>query len=209
MQSSLVKSIADLDSKETLEIVHDLIRCNEDPQAILASCQCGMDEVGKRFATGEYFIADLMFVAAIFGRIMEQLGPELRKSGYTQKAGKIVIATVKDDIHDIGKNLVASMLDIGGFEVLDLGVDVAPETVCEKIREHVPDIVALSCLLSTSIASVEKTIGVITAAGLRDKVKIIVGGNPMSAKLAGEIGAHAYADDANEAVKKCRELMEA
>jgi 5-methyltetrahydrofolate--homocysteine methyltransferase len=121
--------------------------------------------------------------------------------------GKIVIATVEYDIHDIGKNLVASMLSAVGFEIFDLGVNVPPDLICKNIREYKPEIVALSCLLTSTIDSMENTIKKITEEGLRKGVKIIVGGIPLTTELAREIGADSYGHDAHEAVIRCRDLL--
>ena len=207
--SSLAKSISELDAKKALEEVEARLKQGDDPQAILLECRQGMEEVGKKFETGECFIADLMYVADIFQRIMNILEPELKKIMKLKSEGKIIIATVKHDIHDIGKNLVGSMLNVSGFEIIDLGIDVSPDLICKEIKEHSPEIVALSCLLTSTIDSVEDTIVEIGKAGLRDKMKIIVGGNPLSSELATAMGADAYGDDAYEAITKCKELLSA
>jgi methylmalonyl-CoA mutase cobalamin-binding domain/chain len=205
--SLLVTSISDLDAKTALEQVKTRLRQAEDPQIILTECRQGMEEVGRKFETGEYYIADLMYVANIFQRIMEILKPELEKTMSLKSEGKVLIATVKNDIHDIGKNLVASMLNASGFEMIDLGIDVSPDLICSNIREHSPDIVALSCLLTSTMDSIENTISEIMKADLRDRVKIIVGGNPLTPESATAMGADAYGDDAREAVLRCKELM--
>lgn len=207
-RTSLVTSISELDAEGALELVQARIGHGDDPEAILLECRQGLDEIGKRFESREYFIADLVFASSIFKNIMAVLGPELRKSAKAgEKVGKVAIGTVKDDIHEIGKNLVASMLDAAGFEVIDLGVDVPADAVCACIREQKPDIVALSCLLTSTVDSMESIIGDISSAGLRGQVKIIVGGIPLSPQLAIALGADIYGDSATEAVVKCRELM--
>jgi len=207
MAASLLKQyIFELDAKKALSEVETRIQ-DEDPQLILLECRHGLEAVGKEFETGKYYIADLMYAANIFQKITDILEPEIQKGMKIESQGSILIATVEDDIHDIGKNLVASMLNATGFEVIDLGVDVPPDRICRHIQEHHPDIVALSCLLTSTIDSSENTILEITKAGLRDRSKIIVGGNPLSPELAVSIGADAYGDDAQEAVIKCRELL--
>ncbi len=206
--TSLVTRISDLDAEGALEEVKARIARGDDPEAILLQSRQGLDEIGKKFETREYFIADLVFAASIFKNIMAVLGPELRKVAKGgQKAGKVAIATVKDDIHEIGKNLVASMLDAAGFEVVDLGVDVPANAICTCIKEQKPDIIALSCLLTSTVDSMEDIIGEISKEGLRGEVKIIVGGIPLSPQLAIAIGADTYGDSATEAVTKCRALV--
>jgi len=205
--SMLVKSISELETKNALEYVKTKVTQGEDPYTILVECRKGLEEVGKKFEACEYFIADLLFAADLFKQIMDILEPELRKTMKAEKEGKIVIATVEYDIHDIGKNLVASMLSATGFEVLDLGVNVPPALICKTVREYGPDIVALSCLLTSTIESMENTIKKIIEEGLRNRVKIIVGGNPLTPELAREMGADSYGQDAHEAIVKCRELL--
>jgi len=204
--SMLVKYISELETKKALEYVKTKVSQGEDPYTILMECRKGLEEVGKKFETCEYFIADLLFVADLFKQFMNILEPELKKTMKVEKEGKILIATVEYDIHDIGKNLVASMLSAAGFEILDLGVNVSPDFICKNIREYKPDIVALSCLLTSTIDSMENTIKKITEEGLHNNVKIIVGGIPLTPELAREIGADSYGHDAHEAVVKCREL---
>lgn len=204
---SLARSITELEAQEALELVKARIGRGDDLEAVLSECRQGLEEVGARFEAGEYFTADLMFAAAIFKDVMNVLGPELKKTVKAETAGKIVIATVKDDIHDVGKNLVSSMLEAAGFEVIDLGVDVAADAILENVREHSADIVALSCLLTTTVDSMEDIIAEISRSGLRDRVKVIVGGIPLSPELATAIGADAYGDNAYEAVTRCKELV--
>jgi methylmalonyl-CoA mutase cobalamin-binding domain/chain len=206
--SSLVQYISDLDAEKALAYVKAEVSKGVDPNAILSECRRGLEEVGKKFETCEYFVADLMYAAEMFEQIMEVLTPELRKGTQAESMGKIVIATVKNDIHNIGKNLVATILRAGGFEVIDLGVDVAPEAIYRATQGEKPDIVALSCLLTTGLDSMEQTIQGFAAAGLRENVRIIVGGIPLSAKLARQMGADAYGENANEALVRCKELME-
>jgi len=205
--SQLTQNVSELKADKALDEVNARLKTREDPQAILDACRLGMEEVGKKFESGEYYVADLMYAANIFQRIMEILGPELHRVVNPASRGKIVIATVQDDIHDIGKNLVAAMLSASGFEVIDLGINVPPDHICHKIKEHRPDIVALSCLLTSTVGSVERSIEKMTAAGLRGTLKIIVGGNPLTPELAASIGADAYGDDAYEAIVRCKDLM--
>lgn len=204
---SLVDAISNLNNKAALEEVKARIARGDDPQQILADCRQGLEEVGRRFETREYFLPELIASAKLLEKITEILKPELLKTATEESSGKVIIATVKHDIHHVGKNLVASMLSASGFEVTDLGVDVAPAEICRKIEELQPQIVALSCLMTTTIDSMEETIREIARAGLRDRVKVIVGGSPLSAKVAAEVGADAFGADAREAILKCRELV--
>lgn len=205
---SLARSISELEADEALGKVKDRLSRGDDPVAVLTECRQGLDEIGKKYESGEYFVADLVFAASIFQEIMAVLGPELSKAaGGNERVGKVAIATVKDDIHDIGKNLVAAMLDAAGFEVIDLGVDVPAARICQCISEQQPDVVALSCLLTTTVDSMESIIGDISRSGARGRVKILVGGIPLSPKLAVAIGADAYGESATEAVARCRELV--
>ncbi|MDO8691645.1 MAG: cobalamin-dependent protein [Dehalococcoidia bacterium] len=205
---SLAGSISELEAELALEQVNSSLGRGDDPVAVLTECRLGLDEVGKKFESGEYFIADLVYAASIFKTLMDVLGPELKKTARgNEKAGKVAIATVKDDIHDIGKNLVAAMLEAAGFEIFDLGVDVPADTICKCIGEQKPDILALSCLLTTTVDSMESIIADISKAGVRNQVKILVGGIPLSAGLAVAIGADSYGASATEAVTRCRELI--
>jgi len=207
---SLTAKITDLEIEEVLAEVKQLIASKTAPLEILAACRAGMEGVGKRFEKGEYYVADLMLAGSIFQEVMQILNPVLNSGDSTQvkSSGKVIIATVRDDIHDIGKNLVKSMLAANGFEVIDLGVNVEPEVICREIMQHQPDILALSCLLTSTLDGIEDTIAEVTKQGLRDKVKIIVGGAPVTEKLAADFGADAYGADAYAAVPQCQALLE-
>jgi len=166
-----------------------------------------MEEAGRRFEAFEFFIPEVLVAASAMKKAMALIRPLLadREGDYT---GKVVIGTVKGDLHDIGKNLVASMLEGGGFEVRDLGVDVPPAQFVEQINTGEVDIVAMSALLTTTVGSMRETIAAIEEAGLRDRVKIIVGGPPVNEAFAAEIGADGYRDNANAAVSLARELVQ-
>ena len=166
-----------------------------------------MDEAGRRFEAFEFFIPELLVAASAMKKAMALIRPLLvdREGDYT---GKVVIGTVKGDLHDIGKNLVASMLEGGGFEVRDLGADVSPTQFVEQINTGDVDIVAMSALLTTTVGAMRETVAAIEEAGLRDRVKIMVGGPPASQAFADEIGADGYRDNANAAVSLARELVQ-
>jgi len=164
-----------------------------------------MNEVGRRFECEEYFVPEMLLSARAMKASMEILRPLLASSG-AQPVGRVVIGTVKGDLHDIGKNLVAAMLEGGGFEVIDLGADVAPERFIEAAASRNADLVALSALLTVTMGWMKTTIEAFRAAGLREKVKIIVGGAPVTQQYADAIGADGYTDSAGSAVALARKL---
>ena len=165
-----------------------------------------MDEVGDNFSKGTIFVPQMLRSAKTMQECMKLLEP-LLKEGDTSSKGKVIIGTVKGDLHDIGKNLVAMMMEGAGFTVTDLGVDVSPEKFVQKAQEVEPDIVAISALLSTTIPAMPQTIEALQKAGIRDKVKVIIGGAPVTAKYAQEIKADSYGADAGSAVTEAKKLL--
>src|SRR5271157_4266750 len=165
-----------------------------------------MDEAGKRFECEDFFVPELLLAARAMKGALELLRPRLAASG-AQPAGRVVIGTVKGDLHDIGKNLVSSMLEGGGFEVHDLGADVAPDAFVEAIGKWQADIVALSALLTVTMPAMKTTIQALDQAGLRNKVRIMVGGAPVTRQYAEEIGADGYSESAAGAVALARNLL--
>ena len=165
-----------------------------------------MDEVGDRFSKGIIFVPQMLRSAKTMQECMKLITPLFQKDGVTSK-GKVLIGTVKGDLHDIGKNLVLMMMEGAGFTITDLGVDVPPEKFAQKTQEIEPDIVAMSALLSTTMPSMPLTIEALQNAGVRDKVKIMIGGAPVTDKYAQEIKADAYASDAGSAVAKAKSLL--
>jgi len=165
-----------------------------------------MDRVGVKFKNGEIYIPEVLIAARAMHAGMAILKPILSKSPGTM-AGKVIIGTVKGDLHDIGKNLVVMMLEGGGFEVVDLGIDVSPQRFLEAIQQHQPQIVGMSALLTTTMREMKNTIQAIEWAGLRKEVKTIVGGAPVTEKFAREIGADGYAPDAASAVDLVKSLI--
>lgn len=166
-----------------------------------------LNEVGRRFQEGEFFFPELLVAGEATKMAMERLKPALTQSG-TPSVGKYVIGTVKGDIHDIGKNIVVMMLEGNGWEVTDLGTDVSAEQFCQAIREDGYKILGLSALLTTTIPRLAETIDALKEGGLRDKVKVMVGGVSVNQEYADKIGADAYGRNAFEAVNKARELAE-
>ncbi|HTL54478.1 MAG TPA: corrinoid protein [Candidatus Limnocylindrales bacterium] len=158
-----------------------------------------MDEVGRRFECSEYFVPELLISARAMKSALELIRPLLTARG-DKPAGRVAIGTVRGDLHDIGKNLVASLLEGGGFEVIDLGVNVSPETFISTIKEKNANIIAMSALLTTTMPAMKTTIEALKQAGVRDKVKVLIGGAPITQKYADEIGADGYSENAVGAV---------
>lgn len=165
-----------------------------------------MGEVGQLFEEGEYFVPEMLIAARAMKTGMEILKPKLVDADI-QPAGKIVAGTVKGDLHDIGKNLVLMMLEGAGFQVVDLGSDVAPETFVAAVKEHQPDFLAMSALLTTTMPGMQTTIEALKAAGVRDQVKVLIGGAPITDAYAEKIGADGYAPDASRAVKLAKSMV--
>ena len=167
----------------------------------------GMDVVGEKMESGEMFIPEVLMAAKIMADALNVLKPLLGEKG-REDLGKVVIGTVKGDLHDIGKNLVSMMFKSAGIKVFDLGVDVSPEAFVEKVKTEQPDILCLSALLTTTMPMMKATVAAVKASGIRDNLKIMVGGAPVTKEYAGEIGADGYADDAGSAVKMAKRLIE-
>lgn len=205
-RESLVGAIVDLDEQAALKRVEEELNAGVDPVEILERCREGMSIVGERFEKGEFFLSEMIMAAEIFTQIMDSIRPRLRRS-VTGNLGKIVIGTVDGDVHDIGKNIAIVLLEAEGFEVVDLGVDVPPHKFVEAIIEHEPDIVGLSSLLTVAIESTKQTIDAITEAGLRDKVRIIVGGGRMDEHAREYVRPDAATDNAAKGVRLCKQLL--
>jgi methanogenic corrinoid protein MtbC1 len=196
MAKDLVKMLADLKEQEVIKIVEDRLKTREDPLKILEDARKAMEVVGKRFASSEYFIPDLVYSGEILKSVTELVKPRLTKETETKKLGKIVVGTVAGDIHDIGKDIVVFMLDVNGFEVHDLGVDVPAQKFVEKIKETGATIVGLSGFLTLAFDSMKQTVEAIKAAGLRDKVKVMIGGGQITEEVTKYTSADAYGKDA-------------
>ncbi|HVV71720.1 MAG TPA: corrinoid protein [Verrucomicrobiae bacterium] len=167
-----------------------------------------MDEVGRRFECSEYFVPELLISARAMKAALDLIRPLLTARG-AQPVGRVAIGTVKGDLHDIGKNLVASLLEGGGFEVIDLGVNVSPERFIATVREKKANIVAMSALLTTTMTSMKTTIDALKQAGVRDQVKVLIGGAPITQQYADEIGADGYSDSAVGAVALAKKAVAA
>ncbi len=165
-----------------------------------------MNEVGRRFECNEYFVPELLLSARAMKAALELLRPLLAARG-AEPVGRVAIGTVKGDLHDIGKNLVGAMLEGGGYEVIDLGVNVTPEQFITAVKEKRANIIAMSALLTTTMSAMKTTIDAIKAAGIRDQVKIIIGGAPITEKFAGEIGADGFSESAAGAVSAAHKAV--
>ena len=196
MAKDLANMLADLKEQEVIKIVKDKLSAGEDPLKILGDARKGMEIVGKRFASSEYFVPDLVYSGEILRAVTEMVKPKLSKAGEIKRVGKVVFGTVAGDIHDIGKDIVVFMLDVNGFEVHDLGIDVPVQKFVDKIKETGAPVVGLSGFLTLAFDSMKQTVEAIKAAGLRDKVKIMIGGGQMSDEIKNYTGADAYGKDA-------------
>lgn len=202
----LGEMLANLEMDELMEAVQKELDQGTDPVEILKDCEAGMVAVGEKFSAGDYFVSDLMMSGEMFKEVGEMLEPHLAgKTG--ESLGKVVLGTVEGDIHDIGKDLVYIMLKSGGFDVIDVGVDAKPEAFVDALKESGAPVLALSCLLTTCYDSILNTVKAVEAAGLRDKVKIVIGGGPTDESVVTYTGADAVGDDAQSAVRICKEMM--
>ena len=193
----------------SVEVTNQAIAEGVEPQAIINGYMIkAMEEVGQRFQRGEAFVPNLLMAARAMKGSLDILKP-LMKGDASTSLGKVVIGTVKGDLHDIGKNLVASMLEGCGFEVINLGVDVGSEKFIEAVKENKADILCLSALLTTTMNYMKEVIDALQAAGMRDEVKVMVGGAPVTNAFAQQVGADGYSEDASEAVAVARKLVSA
>ena len=204
MAKDLYNTLADLKEEEALAIVQSRLNANEDPLSILADASRAMEAVGKRFADSKYFIPDLVYSGEILKSINELVKPKLVKEAETKRGGKVIIGTVAGDIHDIGKDIVVFMLDVSGFEVYDLGVDVPVQKFVDTVKESGAPIVGLSGFLTLAYDAMKQTIEALKAAGLRDKTKIMIGGGQITEEVMKYTGADAYGKDAMVGVNLAR-----
>ena len=204
--NKLAEAMGDLDEDvmvETLE--HVMAEGGADAQKAMEACHKGMDTVGSLFEEGEYFVGDLIYAGELMTKAVEILKDALITDGGedTVKA-RMILCTVKDDLHDIGKNIVRSMLEAAGFEVLDLGIDVAPEKIVETAKAEGINIIGLSGVLTLAIDSMKDTIDAFKEAGMRDDVKIVIGGAPVNAEVCEQTGADAWASSPQTTIDYCK-----
>ena len=205
VRADFVNALVDLDETSCIDILKRRIAAKEDPMQILEDIRRATDTVGKRFEEGRYFVSGLMMAGEILSQAMALLKPVFGEHK-VQSRGTILVGTVEGDVHDIGKNIVSALLEAEGFEVIDIGVDQPPAVFIKAIQEHHPKVVSMSGLLTEAIESMKKTVDAIKAAGLRDQVKIIIGGGRCDEEAKEHTGADDWADDAAVGVRKIKAL---
>jgi len=205
--TALSEAVTKGDVNTAVAETQNALNSGANPQDILdKGLIAAMDKVGDNFSKGLIFVPQMLRSAKTMQECVKLLVPLFQESGMITK-GKVLIGTVKGDLHDIGKNLVAMMLEGAGFQIMDIGIDVSPESFVQKVKEFDPDIVAMSALLSTTMPSMARTIEALEKAGLRDKAKIMIGGAPVTENYAQEIRADGYAPDAASGVIKAKQLL--
>lgn len=207
MSKELVKAIADMREEEALKLAREMVEGGSEPMAILDAAREAMGIVGQRYQEGTYFLPELMVAGEMLEQITDMVKPELAKLPEIERHGKVLIGTVAGDIHDIGKNIVSFMLDVNGFDVLDLGVDVSAQKFVEAIQDFQPQVVGLSGFLTLAFDAMKETVEAIKAAGLRDGVKIMIGGGQVNEKIQEYAGADAYGKDAMAGVSLARKWV--
>ena len=203
MSEELALAIVDLDREKVLNLVESRSKKGESPLQILEECRQGMTIVGERYQKGEFFLLELMLSGEIFKGVMAILEPQLAKERPPKPLGRIVLATLKGDIHNLGKDLFGSLVKIQGFEVYDLGVDVAPALVVDKVKEVKPDFVGFSALITSTFDSMKQASEMLEKAGLRKRFKLMVGGGITTPMVKDYIGADFQTRDAMEGVAYC------
>ena len=203
MSDELIALMADIKEDAAIDLAEKLLNEGQDPLKVLGNCREAVEIVGKRFESGQYFLPELILAGEMLKKVSSMAEPFVKKDAlYTaEKRGKVLMGTVKGDIHDLGKDIVIFLLDINGFEVHDLGVDVPPETFVEAIIKFQPQVVGMSALLTLAFESMKSTVKAIKEAGLRDSVKIMIGGSTVDETVRRSTGADAYGPDAMAAVR--------
>ena len=207
MSEELIEAITEMREEDALKITQDMLDAGTSPLEVLDACRKGLDAVGQRFEEGTYFLPELMLAGEMMNQITEILKPKLAEMPDRERQGKVLIGTVEGDIHDIGKNIVSFMLDVNGFEVLDLGVDIPPQKFVDAIKDFQPQVVALSGFLTLSFDAMKNTVAAIEADGQRDKVKIMIGGGQINEEVKEYAGADGFGRDAMAAVSFAKEWV--
>lgn len=204
----LTETFANMEESEAFRIASEMLENGADPMQVVAACQEALEIVGKRFETGEMFLPELIMAGEMMVAISEMVKPKLKDTA-TQKEGlgKIILGTVRGDVHDIGKNMLGFLLETQGFEVIDLGVDVEPERFVKSISESGATVVALSALLTLAFDALKEAIDTIEEAGLRDQVKIMIGGAPVNEQIRSFSGADAWGRDAVHGVNLAKQWL--
>jgi methanogenic corrinoid protein MtbC1 len=207
MGDELAMALVELKRDDVLNAVKDQAERGDDPLAVLEECRRGMTIVGDRFQSGEFYLAEMMLAAEIFKGVVSILNPHMDKIHPPKPLGKVVLATLKGDIHDLGKDIVATLLRAQGFEVHDLGVDVLPAVLLDKVKEVKPDFVGFSALITSAFASMKEASELLVESGLREKCKLMVGGGVTTPTVKEHIGADFQTLDAMEGVSYCLEQI--
>jgi methanogenic corrinoid protein MtbC1 len=204
--TQLAQAMADLDKKQVIALVENKLKGGIPSLEIVKELNDGMIEIGNRFTACEYYISELIFSSHIYKEVMAVLEPHLGQVELDQKAGIVVIGTVKGDIHDIGKNIVVTLLRNAGFKIIDLGVDVPSDKFVDALKESGAKVLALSCLLNLAILEMKNVVEALKAAHIRDRVKVVIGGQPIDEKVCDHVGADYYGPDAPAGVRICKEI---
>ncbi len=208
-RTSLANAVQNGDDDVTVTMVKEALAEGIAAMEILDQALVpGIQQLGELFKDGEVFLPEVLIACRAMDRGVAELRPHL-KAGDIHKKGKVIIATVEGDLHDIGKNIVRLMLECAGFEVVDLGVDVPASTFVEAVKQHSPDIVAMSALLTITMTNMPEVISALDEAGLRDKVRVMIGGAPITREYADQIGAEGFAEDCASAVQEAERLLAA
>ena len=207
MTKKLIHALADMQEADAVQRARQLLDEGTDPMTILEACSQAMETVGNRFESGEYFLPHLVMAGEIMRQISESIKPLIREEQKSAGRGRILIGTVKGDIHDIGKNIVTFLLEANGFEVLDIGVDQAPEKFLAGIADFKPQVVGLSGLLTLAFESMKETIGAFETAGCRDEFRVIIGGGQVTEQIRDYTGADAFGADAVAGVKTIKQWI--
>jgi methanogenic corrinoid protein MtbC1 len=207
MSKELVNAIAEMREQDALKLAKEMLEGGSDPLAILDAAREAMGIVGKRYEEGTYFLPELILSGVMLNQIADMVKPKLTKAAEMKRHGKVLIGTVQGDIHDIGKDIVVFMLDVNGFEVRDLGIDVPPQKFVDAIKDFQPQVVGLSGFLTLAFDAMKDTVEAIKKAGQRDKVKIMIGGGQISDEIKKYTGADAYGKDAMAGVSLAQEWV--
>lgn len=208
MADKLIDNIVNMKEKEALQEVQDMISNNVSVMEILKKCRTAMESVGERYEKGEYFLPELMMAAEIMNQVTEITKPLIQNEKKEEdNLGVILMGTVEGDVHNIGKRIVNFNLEANGFKVIDIGEDISPKEYIEGIKKYNPSLVGLSCLLTVAFDSMQNTISQIEEAGLRDRVKIMIGGAPIDDKVCEYTKADGWGEDAVKAVKVAKQLL--
>jgi methylmalonyl-CoA mutase cobalamin-binding domain/chain len=203
---ALKTAMGNLEEDEVSRLLDGIVKSGSGVDDALAACQAGMNIVGDKYASGEYFVADLIYAGELMASSVAVLRPLIKSEG-SGSAGKMVICTVKGDIHDIGKNIVKALVEAAGIQVIDLGIDADPKAIVDTVVKENAKILGMSGVLTLAIDAMKDTVDALKAAGCRDKVKIIIGGAPVTADYCKLVGADAWSLSAAEAVQICKKWL--